>query len=155
MLSAWQGDQTGGTDRSEQKTERRQQQYGLGESRSSTLWFPSPAASPCFPECLQLRVPGLCTELISRCSLGCNPIPSSLNSGASTKEASAPPSNVPGKSQDWANQQLSRDRPCLPASCWILSLSPKPVSSHPLSPGHTWFFRRRHDFTVYFYPAHC
>lgn len=55
----------------------------------------------------------------------------------------------------WGNQQFSWDRPSLPASCWILSLSPKPVSSHPLSPGHTWFFRRRHDFTVYFYPAHC
>lgn len=34
----------------------------------------------------------------------------------------------------WGNQQLSGDRPCLPASCWLLSLSPKPVSSHPLFP---------------------
>lgn len=32
----------------------------------------------------------------------------------------------------WGNQQLSGDRPCLPASCWVLSLSPEPVSSHPL-----------------------
>lgn len=86
----------------------------------------------------------------------------SLNPGASTKEPPASPRNMPGKSQGtgvssslWPSMVLGQ-KP-LPAPI-PLAFCPSPpgLTSLTLSPGHTWFvFRRRHDFTVYFYPAHC
>lgn len=111
---------------------------------------------PLASQCLQLQKPGLCTELISWCSLGYSCIRGTSNSGASTKEAPAPPRNVPGKSQvcGVTSSSLGTDPGCLHCA----GFCPCPQSLSPLtpsSPGHTWFFRRRHDFTVYFYPAHC
>lgn len=94
-------------------------------------WLPLPAASLCFPECPQLQMP----ELISWCSLG------TLNPGASTTEASAPPSYVPGKSQrsGVTSSSLGTDPACLHRA----GFCPCPQSLSPLtpsSPGHTWFF---------------
>lgn len=132
MLSAWQGNQTGGKDRSEQKTKREGSSNMVLEKAGAQplgfhcLLLPLAAQSASSSECLGFA------ELISWCSLGYSPIRSSLNSGASTKQAPAPPSNVPGKSQDSGvtSSSLGTDPACLHHA----GFCPCPQSLSPLIP---------------------